>query len=459
MKVLLNSPCNYYTSVEILTNSLGLSYIKAHCENRNRNVSIQIVPNLDRQILEREKPDIVGLSSYAATYGRVVDISRLCREMGIKVVVGGEQITTLPHLLTADMDIGVLGEGEYAFEQLLRYFDNGWDTSSLMEIPGLVFYGPDGKLKASGPCIHIKSLDDLPIPDLLLGNEDTDTLCLMTSRGCPYRCVFCATGWHKNVRWFSPGRVIETIKFHTDKYPGIRRIKFWDDLFTVNTRRIEEIVVLLEANGLTEKVNYSIATRTDHINEELLHLLRRMNCIHVSMGMESGSEKTLAYIKKGLKVEANRKAAELLHKHRLYSEASFIIGFPYETEEDILQTYSFIKSIPLSKVQIFLPVPYPGTGLWDYALQKSLVTENGMNWEALDLIATMYKPRQVLDRFVVLSEKLSRKHLYLLLKKFGRLAKFKTFQYALVLLIRNPEIIFSRLRREIKFVFINKKRT
>ncbi len=459
IKVILNSPCNYYSSVEILTNPIGLSYIKTFCENKNAQVQISIVPFIDNELLEREKPDIVGLSSYAATYGQVIKVAKMCKNEGIHVVVGGEQISTLPHLITGDMDVGVLGEGEQVFEQLLRHYDKGWKTQELLKVPGIVFRdGPDNLVQTE-PGAPLKELDDLPIPDLLLGNEKTDTLCLMTSRGCPYRCIFCATGWHKNVRWFSPERVIETIKFHADRYPSLQRVKFWDDLFTIKMDRVQRIANLLEEEKLTKKFSYSVATRADHISDDLLHQLKRMNCIHVSLGMESGSNRTLEYINKGTTVEINRKAALMLRRFGLFSESSFIIGFPEETREEILETYEFIRTTPLNKVQVFLPVPYPGTKLWHYALDKEMVSETqDMDWEALDLIATMYRPKQVLNRFIVLSEKLSRQELYDLLIRFGRLARTKTFKYSLLLLWKNPRIIINRLVREFIFLFRKRKR-
>ncbi|MDF1535689.1 MAG: radical SAM protein [bacterium] len=459
VKILLNSPCNYYTSVEILTNPIGLSYIKTFCEDKNPHVRISIVPYIDKELLERERPDIVGLSCYAATYGQAIKVAGMCKEYGVHVVVGGEQITTLPNLITDDMDIGVIGEGERAFEKLLRVYNGGWKGEELLDVPGIVFRDSQGGLVQTEPASPLKDLDSLPVPDLLQGNEKTDTLCIMTSRGCPYRCVFCATGWHRNVRWFSPEKVLETIKYHAERYPALQRVKFWDDLFTVKKERVRRIVDLLEEEGLTARFNYSVATRADHISEELLHQLKRMNCIHVSLGMESGSNRTLEYINKGTTVETNRKAALMLRRFDLFSESSFIIGFPEETREEIMETYDFIRATPLNKVQVFLPVPYPGTKLWEHALAKGLVSETvDMDWEALDLIATMYRPRQVLDRFIVLSEILSKQELYKLLRKFGRLARVKTFLYALILLRRNPRILINRFMRELVFLLVRRKR-
>jgi radical SAM superfamily enzyme YgiQ (UPF0313 family) len=293
-------------------------------------------------------------------------------------------------------------------------------------------------------------MDELPIPDLLVGNESSEILCLMTSRGCPYKCIFCATGWHKNVHWMSPERVVETIIFHLEKYPRLRRVKFWDDLFTVNLKRVEEIARLFDDKGLTDILNVTVSTRADQINENLLKILLRMNCDHVCMGLESGSDNTLKYIQKKTTVQKNRRAVELLKDYGIYSESGFIVGFPYETNQDIQQTYDFIKSVPIEKIQVFLPVPYPGTRLWESAFESGLVSED-MDWEKLDLIATMAHPKSVLSDFVVISETLSKEELYRWLIKFRRLRKWKTFKFALSLLVRDPSIIFQRLKREISF--------
>jgi radical SAM superfamily enzyme YgiQ (UPF0313 family) len=449
LKVLFNSPCNFYTSSELLTIPIGLSYIKSFCET-NFACEIKIVPALNQRILDEEKPDIIGISCFAATYDRAKALAKLCKSNGLAVVVGGEQITTLPHLITRDMDVGVRGEGEHVFLELLKRFKNGWETSDFKSLSGLVYRGADDDLTIANPAQIPMNMDELPIPDFLIGNENTDLLCLMSSRGCPYRCSFCATGWHNSVHWLSPERLIETIEYHLERYPRLRRVKFWDDLFTVKYNRVERIVELLEEKGLTRQLSFTICTRADHINEPLLRLLKRMNCTHVSMGLESGNDKTLSYINKKCTVATNRRAVELLATYKFDSESSFIVGFPEETHEDIQQTYDFIKRVPIKKIQVFLPIPYPGTQLWQYAMNRGLVSEN-MKWETLDLIATMANPSSVLKDYVILSEKLSRKELYRWLVKLRRIRKWKTFKFALFLLVKNPFIIYQRLRREISF--------
>lgn len=448
IKVLLVSPCNFTTSSELLTIPIGLAYIKSYCEAQI-DCQISIVPSIKKNILIKERPDIVGISCYAATYGKAAEIAKVCKQHGVFTVVGGEQITTLPHRITKDMDVGVRGEGEYVFLSLLNHFDNGWDKVHLRKINGLVFHS-DGHLEYTPLKKEAVELDSLPIPDLLYGNRNTDILCLMSSRGCPFRCSYCATGWHKDVHWLSPEKVVQTIEYHIKKYPQIRRIKFWDDLFTVKQSRVEAITDMLEQKGLTKNLSYFICTRSDHINEPLLKVLKRMNCNHVSMGLESGCHNTLKYVQKGTTPEQNRNAVELLSHHGFNSEASFIIGFPEETNEDIIETYNFIKSISVNKIQIFLPIPYPGTRIWDYAMEKDLVSET-MDWEKLDLIATMNEPKKVLSDFVVISEELSRQELYTWLIRFKRLRLRKTLFFALKLLSTDPVVIWQRIKREVRF--------
>lgn len=449
LKILLNSICNFTTSSELLTVPIGLSYIKSYCE-ANFPCTVKIVPTIDEGLLDVEKPDIVGLSCYAATYDKVRKLACLCKLKGLHVVVGGEQISVLPHLLTEEMDVGVRGEGEHVFLELLRLYDNGWDKERLALLRGLVFRDASGELVMTEPSLGAVELADLPIPDLLLGNESTDLLCLMSSRGCPYRCVFCATGWHNSVHWMPAEKVVETIVYHLEKYPQLRRVKFWDDLFTVKFKRVERIVELLEERGLTKRLSFGVCTRADHINEALASLLKRMNCTHVSMGLESGCDRTLKHIQKGTTAEVNRRAVELLHSFGFSTEASFIVGFPQETDEDIHETYEFIKSIPINKIQVFLPITYPGTKLWKYAEERGLVSE-AMDWEQLDLIATMANPKSILEGFVVISEELSREELYGWLMRFKRLRQWKTLKFAMSLLLSDPRVIFERLKREARF--------
>ncbi len=228
-------------------------------------------------------------------------------------------------------------------------------------------------------------------------------------------------------------------------------MKFWDDLFTVKLKRVEKIADLFEDKGLARRLVVTICTRSDHINESLLKALKRMNCTHVSMGLESGCNKTLKYVKKLTTAEKNRRAVELLDANGFDTEASFIIGFPEETSEDIQETYDFIKSIPIKKIQVFLPMPYPGTRIWEHALKKGLVSED-MDWKRLDLIATMTRPKQVLDEFIVIAERVSREELYEWMLKFRRLRLKKSAIYAFQLLFRDPWLIIHRLRRNIIFM-------
>jgi Fe-S oxidoreductase len=393
----------------------------------------------------------VGISCYAATYGKVRELATLCKQRGIYVVVGGEQITSMPHLLTKDMDIGVRGEGETVFNDLLHRYKNGWQKSQLEQIEGLVYRDDHGRLVIMPPSKPV-DIDSLPIPDLLLNNEKNDILCLMTSRGCPYQCAFCATGWHNNVHWMSPEKVVETIIFHVQKYPHLRTVFFWDDLFTVKLDRVRQIVQLLEADGLTKRLNYILCTRADHVNDDLLKLLVRMNCVHISMGLESGCDSTLNYINKRTTAAMNRRALELINSYHIHSSSSFVIGFPHETNEDIRQTYEFVKSVPINNIQVFLPIPYPGTRIWQYSLERGLVSED-MDWEQLDLIATMNEPQAVLHRFVVISEKLTRQEIYQWLIKFRRLRYRKIITFTILLLIKDPMIIINRLKRELLFFF------
>ncbi len=194
LKVLLISPSNLTTSSELLTIPIGLAYIKSYCESEFP-CEIEIIHQINKKTIKYKKPDIVGISCFAATFGKAKSIARLCKELDTHVVVGGEQITTLPHKISPEMTVGVRGEGEYTFLELLKNFDNGWNVNALKKIKGLVFHDESGQLIITEDAPPLPDLDKLPIPDLLYGNKNSDILCLMSSRGCPYRCAYCATGY------------------------------------------------------------------------------------------------------------------------------------------------------------------------------------------------------------------------------------------------------------------------
>jgi len=142
--------------------------------------------------------------------------------------------------------------------------------------------------------------------------------------------------------------------------------------------------------------------------------------LSVGMGLESGSDKILKYLKGGnVSVADNKKSIAILKKYGIAANASFIIGSPQETKEDILKTYNFIKDNPLSLFDTYVLTPYPGTGVWQYAQERKLVSDN-MDWDELNINFGRYS-----SKTIILSEVLSRREIVALYRKFQRLRLWK----------------------------------
>ncbi len=452
LRILLTSPCNYNASGELLTPPLSLAHLTAAVEAKVPDVEFKVGLATEEE-LNDYKPHIVGVSAYTATWTHVKDIARRSKARGMGVIVGGPHVSVRSQDLTADMDVGVIGEGEMNFPLLVEKFDDGWKESDLTGIHGLIYKSDEtGELTRTPPSAVIKPLDQLPMPRMDLTTTNNDLLCMMSSRGCPFLCTFCATPSHRSVRVFSPEYVVSYIKYHVQKYPTIRIIKFWDDLFTIHRRRLKEIVRALKENNLINGFQYSIATRADHIKPETVELFKEMNVTDVSMGLETGSPTTLEYIKKGYTVDDIRNAVTLLHDAGINTQASFIIGFPEETHTDIEMTYNLIKELPLNLLQVFLLIPYPGTFIWEDAVARGAIElTDDFDWSRLDILASLERPEHVMENGVIVSKRLSREELYGWLKRFRRLVVKKRLLFAFRLIMRDPLRLLHRLKRESEF--------
>ena len=332
--------------------------------------------------------------------------------------MGGVHISFLPNSLSIDMDIGCLGEGEETIVDLIRlYLEFGsFPPIELAKIPGIVFRDQIGALHRSPPREQSMDMDLIPLPDRSL-LDITKHSYLFTSRGCPYRCSFCASSrfWNK-VRFFSAERVVTEVELLINNY-GVTFISFFDDLFVANKKRFFQIVELLVEKGISGKVKFSCSLRANTVTEEVVEGLKRMGVVSVGMGLESGNERVLTNLKgSGITVDQNREAIRLLRKYGIAPNASFVIGSPDETEQEILDTLDFIRSVEIGLFDVYVLTPFPGTPVWELAKSRGLVSEGqGMDWSKLNVNFEVHP-----EKAIILSNILSRKDITRLYKKFRR---------------------------------------
>lgn len=401
---------------------------------------------IDRDIkdeIKKFKPDIVGISCVSLNYNFAKQYAEIAKKFKVPVLIGGIHISILPKTLTKDMDIAVIGEGEEAIKDLFSvYLEKGkFPKKDLHEIKGIAFW-EGNKIVQTEIRPPLKNMDSIPIParDLMKIEKCTH---VFSSRGCPYRCVFCASSrfWN-STRFFSAKYVVAEIKYLYDTY-GVREVDFWDDLFIVSKPRIKEMIKLMRKEKLLGKVTFFCAVRSNLIDESMAKLLKKMNVKGISMGLESASPRILNYLKGDtINVRDHNRAIRIFRKYGIEVSASFIIGSPDETREEIMQTYEFVKKSKLRGVTISVFTPLPGTPVWEYAKKKGLVSEK-MDWSDLNMdFIENYKEA------IILSETLSRDEIYKLVLMFASLRKRRYY----IDFIKHPVNILRQIYHYMKKV-------
>ena len=390
---------------------LGVGYLisSLRCKYGNNLINFKVVEdNIENEIVIF-KPNIVGISCVSANYNLAVKYSNIAKKYGVPVIVGGSHISMLPYSLTEDMDVGVLGEGEETICDLFELYKNAGklDKHKLKNIKGVIYKNDEGNYHVTPRRKLILPLDRIPLPSRDFLNIELNTY-MFTGRGCPYKCVFCSSTrfWDK-VRLFTAEYVVKEIQQLHDIY-NVKSIYFCDDIFILSVHRIELMIKLLKDKGLLGKISYKCACRSNLVNEEIISLLKILGVTHITIGFESGCDKTLRYLKgNSISVKDHENAINIIRKHGIEIMGGFIIGSPEESKEDILETIDFIRRNHLVNVSIYPLTPLPGTPIWDYAKEKNLVNDK-MDWDLLSFSNFQYN----YTASVHISEKLTRKELY-----------------------------------------------
>jgi radical SAM superfamily enzyme YgiQ (UPF0313 family) len=391
--------------------ALGLAYLAAVLEKNGYEVKIidctlGITHSQLLELLIKEKPQVVGITGTTPVFESMKKVAQDAKRYlnDAIIVVGGAHLTAMPQesMQFPYFDVGVLGEGEATLLELIRRIENTGKASDLENIDGIIFR-KDNQLIKNRVRDFIKELDSLPFPArhlLPALSQYSPTPAsyrrlplgvMMTSRGCPSRCTFCDRAvFGSSYRERSAENVVSEIEELIYKY-GVREIRFFDDTFTLNKKRVIKICSLLKARKI--KVPWTCLTKVTEVNEELFKVMKSAGCWQVLFGLESGDAQMLKLLKKGNTIEQNERAVKMAHKAGLSVRADFIVGTPGETMESLKRTLDFAIRLKLDYAHFNKFIPFPGTELYDMLKKMGYNFDFSKECRILDHSAIMYSPQ------------------------------------------------------------------
>jgi radical SAM superfamily enzyme YgiQ (UPF0313 family) len=368
-------------------------------EASSQNLSVD---QTKKEIL-RFEPDLVGIT---ATTAGIVAAGALAQSLkntrpGIINLIGGCHVTALPEetLLTFQgFDVAVLGEGEETLKDILDHRDKGLE--GLKGIAGTAVRGGN-KVRVNQPRPLIRHLDDLPLPawSLLEGFPGKfrpspsrikrwPCASIVLTRGCPNQCTFCDRSVFGNqCRAYSPEYALGLMKDLRYNY-GVKEILIEDDTFIVSSQRVRELCERIIAEKLD--ITWSCLGRADRVSPELLSLMKKAGCWHISYGIESGDPEILKGMKKNLNIEQINKAVRWSKEAGVYTKGFFMVGFPEETEASLSATLSLAMSLPLDDISVMQLTPFPGSQLYETAEQYG---EFERDWRKMNTLDTVFIPK------------------------------------------------------------------
>ena len=433
MKVLLINPLTKnvtygkYAELGGKNAPLSLCYLAAVLREEIKDINVKI---LDSDILNLQhedvlkyinsyEPEIIGITGVTSTFYLTKELAELIKKRfpNIKIVIGGPHASALPveTMESKCFDYLVYGEGEYTFLDFVK-------GKPLSKIKGII-YRNKGKIKVNPPRELIKDIDTLPYPAIaLLPNVGAyhpqavsyrrkPCFSMITTRGCPYHCQFCDHSvFGFKYRAHSPERIFEEIKNLVKNY-GVREIKFLDDNFCLDNKRIEKICdLLIEADF---DLIWVCSGRVD-MDLNLLEKMKKAGCWQICVGIESGNQKVLDFIHKNIKLERVREFVNKAHKIGIKVRGFFILGHPIDTKKIIEQTINFALSLPLYTAEFALATPFPNTELSQIAEKYGKVSGNLNDYST---ITPSFVPKGLTSQYLIRKQKQGHKRFYLRLPK------------------------------------------
>lgn len=330
-----------------------------------------------------EKFELVILHTSTPSFPTDANFAELLKRRNPKIVIGmvGAKVAVQAEeslLASAAIDFVAREEFDYTCKEIA-------EGMPLREVLGISYRQADGTVRHNAARPMIEDMDTLPfvapiyqrdlhIKNYFIGYLNYPYVSIYTGRGCRSRCTFClwpqTVGGHR-YRTRSPKSVIEEVKWIKENMPEVKEIMFDDDTFTDFRPRAEEIARGLGQLGVTWSCNAKA-----NVPYSTLKIMKENGLRLLLVGYESGDDQILLNIKKGLRTDIARRFSEDCHKLGIMVHGTFILGLPGETQETIAKTIEFAKEINPHTIQVSLAAPYPGTRLYEQAVQNNWIAPN-----------------------------------------------------------------------------------
>jgi radical SAM superfamily enzyme YgiQ (UPF0313 family) len=403
---------------------LGLASMAAYLERRGLSADIidcYARPDSDRAIrdyLLAERPAFIGLSCTTSSFHDGIRIAEMARQVlpGIKNIFGGPHVSALKEQLFASfptMDYTVVGEGEETLAELME--NNGDDPAA---VKGVIYRDrQSGEPCFSGFRAKGLELDTLPFPayEKLAGFPSSymlpifnyphtpNTSCI-SSRGCPYACSYCDRSvFRRSFRYNSAEYLYEHLRYLKERF-GIRHINFYDDQFTFNRQRVEDLTGMMIDRPLG--MTFNCAVRAEHIDDDLLKRMRLAGCWMMSLGIETGDEQLLAQHRQNADLDHLATKIRMIKNAGIRTKGLLMMGLPGETEESIRRSMAYVFSLPIDDFNLAKFTPFPGSPIYENIHELGEFDED---WERMDCM-----------NFLFVTKGMTRDTLELLFQEFYR---------------------------------------
>ncbi len=374
-----------------------------------------IIQRVIRKI-KRSSPKYIGLAVFTTDYKIMMEIAKeIKNNFDIPIIVGNAHAAISPEdfiFKGSPIDYAVIGEGEITLTELIDTLDQ---NSNLKQVNGIAYLKNDEICLTSKRAL-IQDLQVLPMPAYhkinmkyylrprlyLIRFLPVRGIAIYTGRGCPFQCEFCCSNliWKshdktKFVRTAPIDSVIKELRFLKNNY-DIDAFYIMDDTFTLNKKRSLEFCEKLIKSNL--ELIWAVETRVNLIDEEMIKIMKEAGCIQIDFGVESGSQRLLDKIKKGITIKEIKRAFKLCNENGIRTFATMLLNLPTETEDDLKKSELLLEEIKATSANFQITIPYPGTALYEkYIFPKP-------NKEEYDL----FKDRYVdVERFKMASHALN----------------------------------------------------